>query len=129
MTTPLQMTVVYADEGLGAALVGQALTLPSAAVQPTIDPPVRVPGTMGGWFELAANFGILSLPAGVLASCIANWITSAIKDRKVPSASLPRAKLVFEREGRSVEIELTASDASALAEAIKNALDRVHSEC
>lgn len=128
MTTPLQLTVVYADEDLGTALVEHPLPLPAAVRQPTIDPPVRVPGAMGGWFELAASFGVLSLPAGVLASCIANWITAAIKNRKAPQAPLPTARLVLEKGGRSVEIELTAADPSALVEAIKRALDHVDSE-
>lgn len=128
MKTPLQLTVMYADEGLGTALAAQPLPLPAAVQQPTIDPPVRVPGAMEGWFELATNFGVLSLPAGVLAGCIANWITSAIKARKAPETSLSAAKLVFESGGRSVEIELTAADPLALAEAIRNALDHVDSE-
>jgi hypothetical protein len=128
MTTPLQLTVVYADESLGTALLSQPLPLPATVRQPDIDPPVRVPGAMGGWFELAASFGVLGLPAGVLASCIATWITSAIKDRNLPQGPLPTAKLVFEKGGHSVEIELTANDLSALTEAIKRALDHVHSE-
>jgi tRNA threonylcarbamoyladenosine modification (KEOPS) complex Pcc1 subunit len=128
MTTPLQLTFVYADESLGTALAKQTVPLPADVAQPTIDPPVRTPGAMGGWFELAATFGVLSLPAGVLASCIATWITSAIKHRNKPETSLPTAKLVFERGGRSVEIEVTAADPAALVAAIQSALDDVDPE-
>ena len=128
MTTPLQLTVVYADEALGTSLAEQPVPLPAGAQQPTVDAPVRLPGAMGGWFELAASFGVLGIPAGVLASCIASWIFSAIKDRNGTQTPLPKAKLVFERGGRSVEIELTAADPAALAEAIKGALVHVDSE-
>jgi len=128
MTTSLQLTVLYADEDLGTALAQQPVPLPAGVEQPTIDPPVRVPGAMGGWFELATDFGVLAIPAGVLASCIASWIVSAINSRKSPEAQPPKAKLVLERDGRSIEIELTAADASALGEAIKSALDHVDSE-
>jgi hypothetical protein len=133
MTKPLELTVVYADAGLGEALSSQLISLPATAQQPTVNPPIRVPGAVGGWFELAMNFGVLSLPAGVLAGCIANWITAAIKSSgersaKASDASSDKAKLVLERDGRSVEIELTSSDPAALADAIKSALDRVDTE-
>ena len=76
---------------------------------------------------------MLSLPAGVIAGCIANWITAAIKARRAQPASTAsvashKAKLVLERDGRSVEVELTSNDTAALADAIKSALDRVDSE-
>jgi hypothetical protein len=125
MTKPLELTVVYADAGLGEALASQPLPLPASAPQPTIDTPVRVPGAVGGWFEVAVNFGVTGFPAGVLAGCIANWITDAIKSRGEQSH---KAKLILERDGRSVEVELTSSDPVALADAIKSALDRVDPE-
>jgi tRNA threonylcarbamoyladenosine modification (KEOPS) complex Pcc1 subunit len=131
MTKHLELTVVYADAALGEALARHRLALPATHAQPTIERPVHVPGAVGGWFELALNFGVLSLPAGVLAGCIANWITTAIKSRSespsdASNNSSHRAKLVLQRDGSSVEIELAANDPSALADAIKSALDRVH---
>lgn len=128
MTTPLQFTVKYADEGLGTELVAQPLPLPTNVQQPTIAPPARVPGALGGWFELAVAFGVLAIPAGVLASCIANWLTSAIKNRNEHGVALSTAKLVFEKNGVPVEIELTSTAPSKLVEAIKDALDHVDSK-
>lgn len=128
MTEALELTVMYADETFGTALANNALKLPPGADHVQIAPATRIPGAMGGWFELAVNFGVLGIPASVVAGCIANWLTTAIKSRQAPDGQSFKAKLVFLQGEKSVEIELTAGDATTLAQAIETTLARVNSQ-
>ena len=124
----LEATLIYADEGLGVALCERRLVLPDTQPQPQIEQPVRTPGAMGGWFELAVSFGVVALPAGVLASCIANWLTAAAARRRETKGNALKARLVLERDGRYVEVEISAADAGTISEMVRNALERIYPE-
>lgn len=124
MSKALDLTVLTDDGGFGRALSETRLVSDDGS--PAMVGPQRVPGAMGGWYELVVAFGVTALPVGVLASYIANWITNALN--KTDSAAPIKAKLVFEHDGRAAELVLETDDAAKLSEVIRGVLADVYSD-
>ncbi len=81
-----------------------------------------VPGAIGGWYELAINFGLIALPASILASSIANWISNSLKDRAPDNTS---AKIIIRQGEFGAQIELEDANNETILEALDKVLNHV----
>lgn len=80
----------------------------------------RIPGFGESIVTLTATLGILTIPAGVAASLLANWIWKHLERKKGASINIE-----IRYGDRNVELELTGDDAEAVAAAIRSAVINV----
>lgn len=92
-----------------------------------------VPGIRASWWELAADFGVWSLPFGVLGNLLASALWEAYRKR-VPLDSrsvsglptVPSVKLILHNGDKIAEIQIQLAELEVLRETIITAIDRVY---
>jgi hypothetical protein len=82
-----------------------------------------VPGAMGGWYEVAVALGLIAFPISVIASCLANWISSSLSKRDGA-----KAKLIIRKGDLSIDIDLSNIDEDTIVDCLSEALESVDSE-
>ena len=82
-----------------------------------------VPGAMGGWYELAVVLGLVAFPTSVIASCLANWISSSLS-----KGNRTKAKMIMRKGNLSIDIDLSNIDEDTIVDCLSEALDSVDSE-
>lgn len=87
----------------------------------TVEEPTRTPGFIEGAFEIAANFGLLAIPAGVAAGMIANWIGAALSKQSLGLES----RLTVRKGETEIQLTLKAQDEEELTRLIAAALDEL----
>ncbi|MGD0227796.1 MAG: hypothetical protein ABSF71_36260 [Terriglobia bacterium] len=93
--------------------------------------PRFIPGALGSWWEIALTLGVLSIPARVAASLVANriWLAyskSRSEPDRTPRSRPPTVKLVL-REGDVVaEVKIESWEFEAIRESVKAALVHVY---
>ncbi len=130
MNPKLHLTILAEDEQTIRALADRPLVLANADRREAVavDGPRHVPGAMGGWYELALQVGVVSLPAGIVASCLATWIMEARSAQPESEKLRSAAKLVIQRGDSVAEVVLVADSAADLGTAIRNAMEHADSQ-
>ena len=82
-----------------------------------------VPGAMGGWYEIAVALGLVAFPVSVIASCLANWISTSLS-----KGNEAKVKLIIRKGDLSIDIDLSNIDEDTIVDCLNKALDHVDSE-
>jgi hypothetical protein len=97
----------------------------------SIGEPEYIRGAVDSWWNLAVDFGVISLPISVFGNLIATWIADAMKEAQqtplttlhLPSPS--KLKMVVTHHGEPIEIEIGSNDVGAIRAAVEEGLKHV----
>jgi tRNA threonylcarbamoyladenosine modification (KEOPS) complex Pcc1 subunit len=123
----VQIDFVTDDEFLVRSIVNTA----DPQIAPSVGEPAYVRGAALSWWGLAVDFGVISLPIGILGNLIATWIAEAMMEaQQAPLTTLhlskpSKLKMVITHHGKPVEIEIESDDVGAIRAAVEEGLKRV----
>jgi hypothetical protein len=126
-TSVVQIDFLSDDESLIRLMAGTA----EPQLAASMGEPEYVRGAVDSWWNLAVDFGTISLPIGILGNLIATWIADAMKEaqeRPLTTLNLPnpsKLKMVVTHHGEPIEIEIESNDAGAIRAAVEEGLKHV----